>query len=62
MNDASPAYAAIHRTTGASAQAPKLAARGLDFWYGDFRAVKDIALDIPEKRVTALIGPSVFGK
>jgi len=41
---------------------PKLAARGLDFWYGDYRAVKDIALDIPEKRVTALIGPSGCGK
>ena len=43
-------------------QPPKLAARGLDFWYGDFRAVKDIALDIPERRVTALIGPSGCGK
>jgi phosphate transport system ATP-binding protein len=40
----------------------KLAARGLDFWYGDFRAVKDIHLDIPDKRVTALIGPSGCGK
>jgi phosphate transport system ATP-binding protein len=43
-------------------QPPKLAARGLDFWYGDFRAVKDIALDVPERRVTALIGPSGCGK
>jgi phosphate transport system ATP-binding protein len=43
-------------------QPPKLAARGLDFWYGDFRAVKDIALDVPDKRVTALIGPSGCGK
>ncbi len=62
MNDAIPAYAAAHRTPGFTAQGPKLAARGLDFWYGDFRAVKDIALDIPEKRVTALIGPSGCGK
>ena len=45
-----------------AAPVPKLAARGLDFWYGDFRAVKDIALEIPEKRVTALIGPSGCGK
>jgi phosphate transport system ATP-binding protein len=42
--------------------AAKLAARGLDFHYGDFRAVRDIDLDIPEKRVTALIGPSGCGK
>ena len=62
MNDAIPASAALHRTPSAAAAAPKLAARGLDFWYGDYRAVKDIALDIPEKRVTALIGPSGCGK
>ncbi len=41
---------------------PKLAARGLDFFYGDFRALKSIDLDIPERRVTALIGPSGCGK
>ena len=62
MNDASPASAATRRTPLPPAQAPKLAARGLDFWYGDYRAVKDIDLDIPEKRVTALIGPSGCGK
>ena len=41
---------------------PKLSARGLDFHYGDFRALKSIDLDIPEKQVTALIGPSGCGK
>lgn len=40
----------------------KLSARGLDFHYGDFHAVRNIHLDIPEKRVTALIGPSGCGK
>ena len=40
----------------------KLSARDLNFHYGTFRAVKDINLDIPEKRVTALIGPSGCGK
>lgn len=40
----------------------KIAARGLGFWYDKFHAVKDIDLDIPEKRVTALIGPSGCGK
>ena len=40
----------------------KLAARGLDFHYGDFHAVRNINIDIPEKRVTALIGPSGCGK
>jgi len=45
-----------------TASMPKLAARGLDFHYGDFHAVRNIELDIPEKRVTALIGPSGCGK
>ncbi len=40
----------------------KIAARGLNFWYDKFLAVKDINMDVPEKRVTALIGPSGCGK
>ncbi|WP_246191826.1 phosphate ABC transporter ATP-binding protein PstB [Pseudoxanthomonas gei] len=40
----------------------KLEAKGLDFYYDKFRALKDINLEIPEKRVTALIGPSGCGK
>jgi phosphate transport system ATP-binding protein len=41
---------------------PKLAVRDLNFYYGSFRALKDINLDIPEKKVTAFIGPSGCGK
>lgn len=40
----------------------KLQIRNLDFYYGDFRALKDISIDIPEKNVTAFIGPSGCGK
>ncbi|WP_435594037.1 phosphate ABC transporter ATP-binding protein PstB [Proluteimonas luteida] len=40
----------------------KISARNLDFYYGDFHALKGINLDVPEKRVTALIGPSGCGK
>ena len=36
--------------------------RGLGGWYGDFQALHDIDLDIPENRVTAFIGPSGCGK
>jgi len=46
----------------ASARPAKLAARKVDFHYDGFHALKDINLDIPEKRVTALIGPSGCGK
>lgn len=40
----------------------KLAAKNLDFYYGKFKALKDINLDIEEKKVTAFIGPSGCGK
>ena len=40
----------------------KLAARNLDFFYGDYRALKSINLDVAEKHVTAIIGPSGCGK
>ena len=41
---------------------PKLSVRGLNFYYGDFQALKNINLDIPERKVTAVIGPSGCGK
>jgi phosphate transport system ATP-binding protein len=42
--------------------APKISVRNLDFYYGKFHALKNINLDIPEKKVTAFIGPSGCGK
>jgi len=36
--------------------------KDLNVYYGDFRAVKDINLDIPKNKITALIGPSGCGK
>lgn len=35
---------------------------GLNFYYGAFQALKDVSLDIADRRVTALIGPSGCGK
>jgi phosphate transport system ATP-binding protein len=40
----------------------KAEVKGLSFYYGDYRALKEIHLPIAEKRVTALIGPSGCGK
>ena len=40
----------------------KIEIRNLNIYYGDFRAVKDITLNIPEGCVTAFIGPSGCGK
>ncbi|WP_246372086.1 phosphate ABC transporter ATP-binding protein PstB [Marilutibacter penaei] len=61
MNEARIALATPRREAAADAPV-KLSVRGLDFHYGDFHALKSIDLDIPEKRVTALIGPSGCGK
>ena len=69
MNDARITVATPARNSATMAQtasgqaAPvKLAARGLDFYYDKFQALQSINLEIPEKRVTALIGPSGCGK
>ncbi len=40
----------------------KIVVRDFDFYYGPSKVLHGINLDIPEKRVTALIGPSGCGK
>jgi len=37
-------------------------ALNMHVYYGDFRAVKNVSLNVPEKAITALIGPSGCGK
>jgi phosphate transport system ATP-binding protein len=46
----------------AGAAPHKVEIRALNFWYGDFQALKDISIPIVEREVTALIGPSGCGK
>jgi phosphate transport system ATP-binding protein len=41
---------------------PKLTVKNLNFYYGNFHALKNVSMDIPEKKVTAFIGPSGCGK
>ena len=52
--------AVINETTAATRNA--LEVRKLNFFYGKFQGLKNIDLDIAEKRVTAFIGPSGCGK
>ncbi|WP_198332752.1 phosphate ABC transporter ATP-binding protein PstB [Psychrobacter aquimaris] len=40
----------------------KMEVRDLNFYYDDFQALKNINIDIAEKKVTAFIGPSGCGK
>ena len=39
-----------------------LKVRDLDFYYGGFKGLKSVSMDIAEKKVTAFIGPSGCGK
>jgi phosphate transport system ATP-binding protein len=42
--------------------APIMRLQGVSFYYGAFRAVKDISIDVATHQITALIGPSGCGK
>ncbi len=66
MNDLSfalsaPIVGAARRETHPGL-APKMRARNLNFFYDRFHAIKDVNIEIAERRVTALIGPSGCGK
>jgi phosphate transport system ATP-binding protein len=50
-------------TTGPPAAEPVvLAVKHLSVWYGTSLALKDMSIEIPRNRITALIGPSGCGK
>ena len=40
----------------------KINVENMDLYYGQFHALKNINLDIPEKKITAFIGPIHFVK
>src|SRR5690554_4206706 len=66
MTDTPPSHAPRRMATSTREALPKapvkISTRKLDFHYDRFHALKGIDLDVPEKRVTALIGPSGCGK
>ena len=40
----------------------KIEVEGLNFYYGDFHALKNISMEVPSRQTTAFIGPSGCGK
>ena len=56
------AFAARKTAPANGSEHKKIAVRGLNFYYGAARALKDVDLSLREKKVTALIGPSGCGK
>ena len=57
-----PVLAAPRVSHGAAPGGPtKIAARDVSVFYGDKQALFDVSMDIADKTVTALIGPSGCG-
>jgi phosphate transport system ATP-binding protein len=72
MNDPTPAQTPtsiqkpfLTPRSGATPQLPlseKISVRNVNFYYGEYKALKGISMPIYDKKVTALIGPSGCGK
>ncbi len=64
MNVASLANApgVVHAAADSAGLPQKISIRGLNFYYGGTRALKDVSLPLYQGRVTAFIGPSGCGK
>jgi phosphate transport system ATP-binding protein len=55
-------FGGVQARSDVALNAPRIAIKGLDFYYGDNRALKSIDFDIPDRQVTGMIGPSGCGK
>jgi phosphate transport system ATP-binding protein len=62
MDVVTPAPAAASTMLSHEPASPKIEVRDFNFFYGESKVLHGITLDIPEKKVTALIGPSGCGK
>jgi phosphate transport system ATP-binding protein len=52
----------MQKTPTVETATPKIAVKDLNFYYGTFQGLKNINLDILERRITSFIGPSGCGK
>ena len=63
MNVASIAASVVdHHPTDKPDLKEKIVVQSLDFYYGDFRALKKVGISLYQSKVTAFIGPSGCGK
>jgi phosphate transport system ATP-binding protein len=62
VTDISKALPAAEAAPDIAGTAPKMRARGVDVWYGEKQAIKDVSIDVRPEHVTAFIGPSGCGK
>ena len=52
----------IRNRAASEVSSPKIVVKNLNFYYGRHQALHRISMDLPERMVTALIGPSGCGK
>jgi len=45
-----------------AATAPRMRVDGLTAWFGETKAIRDVSIDLADRRVLAIIGPSGCGK
>ena len=62
MSATATAAPVVGQSTADESAAIRLAVKDLNFYYGDFRGLKNINLNFLDRQVTALIGPSGCGK
>lgn len=60
--DASTKSEDLGAISGDTTAKPKIEIRDLNFYYGDFQGLKNVTMNIAEKKITAFIGPSGCGK
>jgi phosphate transport system ATP-binding protein len=60
--DTSHAAGSVHLKPATVLGLPRISISNLDFYYGANKALKSIALNLPDKQVTGMIGPSGCGK
>jgi phosphate transport system ATP-binding protein len=57
-----PAIAGMQARSTEALNDSRISLRGVSFFYGRNKALKDVSLDLPARQVTGMIGPSGCGK
>ena len=62
VTDVSEALPAAGAAPDSAETAPKMRARGVNAWYGEKQAIREVSIEVRPEHVTAFIGPSGCGK
>jgi phosphate transport system ATP-binding protein len=62
MSEQGASFGGVQARSEETINAPRIAIRNLDFYYGSNRALKGVSLDLPDRQITGMIGPSGCGK